>query len=103
MAAAASVPDHQKQPTDQDRAREAVRHGSLVGGGTTVPAADLAEHAVAQNSDLAYNYDHEDDELGGRQARRGTYRIRYRFDDKTVTILHIRPRSTPATTTAYHV
>ena len=34
---------------------------------------------------------------GEWSARRGTYRIRYRFDDKTVTILHIRPRST-----AYH-
>ena len=35
--------------------------------------------------------------LGEWSARRGTYRIRYRFDDKTVTVLHIRPRST-----AYH-
>jgi mRNA interferase RelE/StbE len=34
---------------------------------------------------------------GEWSARRGTYRIRYRFDDKTVTILHIRPRSS-----AYH-
>jgi len=34
---------------------------------------------------------------GEWSARRGTYRIRYRFDDKTVTVLHIRPRST-----AYH-
>ena len=34
---------------------------------------------------------------GEWSARRGTYRIRYRCDDKTVTILHIRPRST-----AYH-
>lgn len=32
--------------------------------------------------------------LGDWCARRGTYRIRYRFDDKTVTILAIRPRST---------
>jgi mRNA interferase RelE/StbE len=34
---------------------------------------------------------------GDRSARRGTYRIRYRFDDKIVTILSIKPRST-----AYH-
>lgn len=34
---------------------------------------------------------------GEWSARRGTYRIRYRFDDKTLTIVHIRPRST-----AYH-
>jgi len=34
---------------------------------------------------------------GEWSARRGTYRIRYRFDDKTATVLHIRPRST-----AYH-
>lgn len=27
-------------------------------------------------------------------ARRGTYRIRYRFDDKALTILNIKPRST---------
>ena len=31
---------------------------------------------------------------GDWSARRGTYRIRYRFDDKTVTILNIKPRST---------
>jgi mRNA interferase RelE/StbE len=31
---------------------------------------------------------------GDWTARRGTYRIRYRFDDKTVTILAIKPRST---------
>lgn len=31
---------------------------------------------------------------GDWSARRGTYRIRYRFDDKTVTILAIEPRST---------
>jgi mRNA interferase RelE/StbE len=31
---------------------------------------------------------------GGWTARRGTYRIRYRFDDKTVTVLAIKPRST---------
>ena len=34
---------------------------------------------------------------GEWSARRGTYRIRYRFDDKTLTVLHIKPRST-----AYH-
>lgn len=32
--------------------------------------------------------------LGEWSARRGTYRIGYRFDDKTVTILNIKPRST---------
>jgi len=32
--------------------------------------------------------------VGDWTARRGTYRIRYRFDDKTVTILSIKPRST---------
>ena len=31
---------------------------------------------------------------GEWSAHRGTYRIRYRFDNKTVTVLHIRPRST---------
>lgn len=31
---------------------------------------------------------------GDWSARRGTYRIRYRFDDKTVTILSVKPRST---------
>jgi mRNA interferase RelE/StbE len=31
---------------------------------------------------------------GEWSARRGTYRIRYRFDEKTVTILTIKPRST---------
>lgn len=31
---------------------------------------------------------------GDWSARRGTYRIRYRFDDKTVTVLSIKPRST---------
>jgi len=31
---------------------------------------------------------------GDWSARRGTYRIRYRFDDKTVTVLNIKPRST---------
>lgn len=31
--------------------------------------------------------------VGDWSARRGTYRIRYRFDDKTVTILNIKPRS----------
>ena len=31
---------------------------------------------------------------GDWTARRGTYRSRYRFDDKTVTILAIKPRST---------
>jgi len=31
---------------------------------------------------------------GDWTARRGTYRIRYRFDDKTVTVLAIKPRST---------
>jgi mRNA interferase RelE/StbE len=31
---------------------------------------------------------------GDWSARRGTYRIRYRFDDKSVTILNIKPRST---------
>lgn len=36
--------------------------------------------------------------LGDWSARRGTYRIRYRFDDKTVTVLSIKPRST-----AYHL
>jgi mRNA-degrading endonuclease RelE of RelBE toxin-antitoxin system len=35
--------------------------------------------------------------MGEWSARRGTYRIRYRFDDKTLTVLHIKPRST-----AYH-
>ena len=35
--------------------------------------------------------------IGDWSARRGTYRIRYRFDDKIVTILSIKPRST-----AYH-
>lgn len=30
---------------------------------------------------------------GDWSARRGTYRIRYRSDDKTVTILNIKPRS----------
>jgi mRNA interferase RelE/StbE len=34
---------------------------------------------------------------GDWSARRGTYRIRYRFDDKLVTILSIKPR-----TTAHH-
>lgn len=34
---------------------------------------------------------------GDWSARRGTYRLRYRFDDKTVTVLSIKPRST-----AYH-
>jgi mRNA interferase RelE/StbE len=34
---------------------------------------------------------------GDWSARRGTYRIWYRFDDKAVTILSIKPRST-----AYH-
>jgi mRNA-degrading endonuclease RelE of RelBE toxin-antitoxin system len=34
---------------------------------------------------------------GDWSARRGTYRIRYRFDEKIVTILSIKPRST-----AYH-
>jgi len=34
---------------------------------------------------------------GEWSARRGTYRIRYRFDDKTLTVLHIKPRSA-----AYH-
>lgn len=34
---------------------------------------------------------------GDWSARRGTYRIRYRLDDKNVTILSIKPRST-----AYH-
>ena len=31
---------------------------------------------------------------GDWTARRGTYRIRYRFDDKTLTSLAIKPRST---------
>jgi mRNA interferase RelE/StbE len=31
---------------------------------------------------------------GNWSARRGTYRIRYRFDDKTLTVLAIKPRST---------
>jgi mRNA interferase RelE/StbE len=31
---------------------------------------------------------------GDWTARRGTYRVRYRFDEKTVTILAIKPRST---------
>jgi mRNA interferase RelE/StbE len=31
---------------------------------------------------------------GDWSARRGTYRIRYRFDDKTLTVLAIKPRST---------
>ena len=31
---------------------------------------------------------------GDWTARRGTYRIRSRFDEKTVTILAIKPRST---------
>jgi mRNA interferase RelE/StbE len=31
---------------------------------------------------------------GDWSARRGTYRIRYRFDAKAVTILSIKPRST---------
>jgi mRNA interferase RelE/StbE len=31
---------------------------------------------------------------GDWTARRGTYRIRYRFDDKTLTILAIKPRAT---------
>jgi mRNA interferase RelE/StbE len=31
---------------------------------------------------------------GDWTARRGTYRIRYQFDDKTLTILAIKPRST---------
>ena len=31
---------------------------------------------------------------GDWSARRGTYRIRYRFDDKALTILNIKPRST---------
>lgn len=31
---------------------------------------------------------------GDWTARRGTYRIRYRFEDKTLTILAIKPRST---------
>lgn len=31
---------------------------------------------------------------GDWSARRGTYRIRYRFDEKTVTILNIKPRAT---------
>ena len=35
---------------------------------------------------------------GDWSARRGTYRIRYRFDDASLTVVHIRPRST-----AYHV
>jgi mRNA interferase RelE/StbE len=35
---------------------------------------------------------------GDWSARRGTYRIRYRFDDKSVTILSIKPRSR-----AYHL
>jgi len=35
---------------------------------------------------------------GDWSARRGTYRIRYRFDDKSVTILSIKPRSW-----AYHL
>ena len=31
---------------------------------------------------------------GDWTAHRGTYRIRYRFDDKAVTVLAIKPRST---------
>lgn len=31
---------------------------------------------------------------GDWSAWRGTYRIRYRFDDKTVTILNVKPRLT---------
>jgi mRNA interferase RelE/StbE len=36
----------------------------------------------------------QDPYAGEWSARRDTYRIRYRFDDKTVTVLHTRPRST---------
>ena len=31
---------------------------------------------------------------GDWSARRGTYRVRYRFGDKAVTVLNIKPRST---------
>ncbi len=68
---------------------------------------DLPEHVAAAAWELIQGDLKDKPQIVGKplmepytgdwSARRGTYRIRYRFDDKIVTILSIKPR-----TTAYH-
>lgn len=68
---------------------------------------DLPEHVAAAAWELIQGDLKDKPQIAGQplmepytgdwSARRGTYRIRYRFDDKLVTILSIKPR-----TTAYH-
>ncbi len=68
---------------------------------------DLPEHVAAAAWELIQRDLRDKPQVVGKplmepytgdwSARRGTYRIRYRFDEKTITILSIKPRST-----AYH-
>jgi mRNA interferase RelE/StbE len=65
---------------------------------------DLPERVAAAAWDLIQGDLRDEPQIVGKplmepytgdwSARRGTYRIRYRFDEKTVTILSIKPRST---------
>jgi mRNA interferase RelE/StbE len=68
---------------------------------------DLPEHVAAAACELIQGDLRDKPQIVGKplmephtgdwSAQRGTYRIRYRFDEKIVTILSIKPRST-----AYH-
>lgn len=65
---------------------------------------DLPEHVAAAAWELIQGDLRDKPQIVGKplmepytgdwSARRGTYRIRYRFDDKVMTILSIKPRST---------
>lgn len=65
---------------------------------------ELPEHVAAAAWELIQGNLRDKPQIAGKplmepytgdwSAQRGTYRIRYRFDDKTVTILSIKPRST---------